>query len=96
MSVEFHRKSPGKFDSRTLNRETLSRWTGRTVHASLRASRRACDNAGPRINQNFRDYAFTAVELESKVYKLQIKRTKCRQGMMKHVCQLYVYIYIYI
>ena len=30
MSVEFHRGSPGKFDPRTLNRETLSRWTGCT------------------------------------------------------------------
>ena len=30
MSVEFYRESPGKFDSRTLSRETLSRWTGRT------------------------------------------------------------------
>ena len=29
MSVEFDRESPGKFDSRTLSRETLSRWTGR-------------------------------------------------------------------
>ena len=29
MSVEFYRESPGKFDSRTLNRTTLSRWTGR-------------------------------------------------------------------
>ena len=29
MSVEFYRGSPGKFDSRTLSRETLSRWTGR-------------------------------------------------------------------
>ena len=29
MSVEFYRGSPGKFDSRTLNRKTLSRWTGR-------------------------------------------------------------------
>ena len=29
MSVEFDRGSPGKFDSRTLNRNTLSRWTGR-------------------------------------------------------------------
>ena len=31
MSVEFDRESPGKFDSRTLSRETLSRWTGRMV-----------------------------------------------------------------
>ena len=29
MSVEFYRESPGKFDSRTLSRETLSRWIGR-------------------------------------------------------------------
>ena len=29
MSVEIHRESPGKFNSRTLNRKTLSRWTGR-------------------------------------------------------------------
>ena len=29
MSVEFDRESPGSFDSRTLNRKTLSRWTGR-------------------------------------------------------------------
>ena len=31
MSVEFDRGSPGKFDSRTLNRKTLSRWTGRST-----------------------------------------------------------------
>ena len=31
MSVELFRASPGKFDSRTLSRETLSRWTGRTI-----------------------------------------------------------------
>ena len=29
MSVEVYRESPGKFDSRTLREETLSRWTGR-------------------------------------------------------------------
>ena len=29
MSVNFDRGSPGKFDSRTLNRKTLNRWTGR-------------------------------------------------------------------
>ena len=31
MSVELYRASPGKFDSRTLNRKTLSRWTGRKL-----------------------------------------------------------------
>ena len=31
MSVEFYRGSPGKFDSRTLNRTTLNSWTGRNM-----------------------------------------------------------------
>ena len=31
MSVEFYRGSPGKFDSRTLSRKALSRWTGRIM-----------------------------------------------------------------
>ena len=31
MSVEIYRGSPGKFDSRTLSRETLDGWTGRIV-----------------------------------------------------------------
>ena len=35
MSVEFYRESPGKFDSRTLNRKTLNRWTGRIILCSL-------------------------------------------------------------
>ena len=30
MSVELYRGSPGKFDSRTLDRKTPNRWTGRT------------------------------------------------------------------
>ena len=34
VSIEFDRESPGKFDLRTLNRETLDRWTGRTCLAS--------------------------------------------------------------
>ena len=36
MSVEFDRGSPRKFDSRTLNREALNRWTGRiNIYRSL-------------------------------------------------------------
>ena len=31
MSLEFDRESPGDFDSRTLKRKTLNRWTGRTA-----------------------------------------------------------------
>ena len=35
MSVEFDRESPGDFNSRTLSREALSRWTGRTTTFSI-------------------------------------------------------------
>ena len=35
MSVEFYGESPGKFDSRTLNRKTLNRWTGRTTPSGM-------------------------------------------------------------
>ena len=37
MPVEFDRESPGKFDSRTLNRTTLSRWTGRVTIITMTA-----------------------------------------------------------
>ena len=43
MSVEFYRGSPGKFDSRTLSRKTLSRWTGRTASFVAYALRRVKD-----------------------------------------------------
>ena len=35
MSVECYRESPGKFDSRTLNRKTIIRWTGRMSRQRL-------------------------------------------------------------
>ena len=35
MSVEFYRESPGKFDSRTLDRKTVDRWTWRSLQAHL-------------------------------------------------------------
>ena len=38
MSVEFDRESPGKFDSRTLNRTNISRWTGRSSSSSSSSS----------------------------------------------------------
>ena len=37
MSVEFYRDSPGKFDSRILNRKTLNRWTGRRSESGKRS-----------------------------------------------------------
>ena len=35
MSVEFDRESPGNSDSRTLNRKTIHRWTGRIMHVFM-------------------------------------------------------------
>ena len=50
MSVEFYRGSPGKFDSRTLNGKTLTRWTGRIsvsisihIHTSVSIDTTAVD-----------------------------------------------------
>ena len=38
MSIEFDRESPERFDSRTLNRKTLSRWTGRNYYYLILSS----------------------------------------------------------
>ena len=35
ISIESDTESPGKFDPRTLHRETLDRWTWRTLHYGL-------------------------------------------------------------
>ena len=43
MSVEFYIESPGEFDSRTLSRETLSRWTGRSCKRPRPAARTAAE-----------------------------------------------------
>ena len=44
MSVEFYRESPGKFDSRTLNRKTLDRWTGRRQTYKTKQKRNETNN----------------------------------------------------
>ena len=52
MSVECYRESPGKFDSRTLNRKTHNRWTGRTTYCDDVPRRRP---AAARISIFFND-----------------------------------------
>ena len=47
MSVEFDRGSPGKFDSRTLYRETVDRWTGRNNVISTVSS---CQGSRPTVD----------------------------------------------
>ena len=42
MSIGFYRESPGKFDSGTLSRKSLSRWTGRICSAARDARWRCC------------------------------------------------------
>ena len=46
MSVELYRESAGKFDSRTLSRKTLSRWTGHMMPFDLAASASSRDRTG--------------------------------------------------
>ena len=83
MSVEFYRGSPGKFDSRTLNRKTLSRWTGRNgVNANVMLFDRG---------------AFWVLPLE--MLRFEIMKTDrsvdpiCPQPKGTHI---YIYIYVYI
>ena len=46
MSVELYKESPGKFDSRTLNRKILNRWTGRMARRDSLAPKRGTGKGG--------------------------------------------------
>ena len=81
MSVEFCRESPGKFDSRTLSRETLSRWTGRNCVLTqlsctdLLSTLFVCGNPGSR----------------------GVPGWYLKAGYFKHmIYDVYIYIYIYV
>ena len=52
MSVWFYRESPGKFDSRTLSRETISRWTGGTNTATTTNDNNDNNNNNNNNNDN--------------------------------------------
>ena len=88
MSVEFYRGSPGKFDSRTLGRKALSRWTGR-ITLALQAPRpedEAVPQGGPSSGG------------APRIIQIMIRR---RIIMIISVCitiiisDIYIYIYIY-
>ena len=69
MSVEFYRESPGKFDSRTLDRKTLNRWTGRTIKATTTATKRLRRCSSRLFEQLFE--LFSVVSLfSSKLFEL--------------------------
>ena len=60
MSVEFDRGSPGKFDTRTLSRETLSSWTGRRSYVCMQRvvkqlSQLTCDETRERERERGRE-----------------------------------------
>ena len=46
MSMNFDRRSLGKFDSRTLNRKTLNRWTGRSTEIGRTTARGSAVSRG--------------------------------------------------
>ena len=50
MSVDLYRESPGKFDSRTLSRKTLSRWTGRNDSGNSHTNATSNDNNNDNIH----------------------------------------------
>ena len=88
MSVEFYRESPGMFDSRTLSRETLSRWTGRV---SKRLSRRCMPNARSKDSRMCHVIVLASCCLS--VFRIV---NVMLQDMMVIVRVIYIYIYIYI
>ena len=104
MSVEFYRESPGKFDSRTLNRKTLNRWTGRNVsRMSYNARRRA---AGFMPISAILRKAFTTKSCAEKCIKswlanFPIRRCEKRGArevaldICIYIYIIYIYIYIY-
>ena len=55
MSVELYRESPGKFDSRTLNRKTLTRWTGRIHDTDTNTSSDSSDGNAAAANDDDTD-----------------------------------------
>ena len=85
MSVEFDRGSPGKFDSRTLNRKTLNRWTGR----------KSCKEDGgdgftsPRSGVSFAAPACTAAVGQDMCVYIYIY-------IYIYIIYIYTYIYTYI
>ena len=81
MSVESKRGSPGKFDSRTLNRKMLSRWTGRNLECQGVDSVRFLITAYIYIYIYIHTYMYVYMYIY--IYR---ERERC----------IYIYIYIYI
>ena len=87
MSVEFDRGSPGKFDSRTLSRETLSRWTGHMGGCARPSfSLRRCGIAEPAV------YSARSLRYVYIYIYIYIRLCIC---MCMCMC-MYIYIYIHI
>ena len=87
MPVECYRESPGKFDSRTLNRKTRNRWTGRNLGpVACRDSAVAslARESGIGLDANRRMVAVIHMYTYIYIY------------MCLYVLYVYIYIYIYI
>ena len=96
MSVEFYRESPGKFDSRTLNRTTLNRWTGRN-HPSRKSQPRGEAVRVPRADAS-RGGAmiiYYVVLLLIIIIIISSSSSSTYTYVYMYVC-VYIYIYIYI
>ena len=96
MSVELYRESPGKFDSRTLNRKTLNRWIGRIILLLLQWGLHLADLVRDGVadlcmydnknnNNNNNNNIVTCV------YNMCVYNN----NNYTHIC-IYIYIYIYI
>ena len=91
MSVEFDRESPGKFDSRTLSRKTLSRWTGRMF---IRQSFEKSEEVSARVRDRVGALARSHGEETNKT-NIYIYIYICIYGLCVLYAYMYIYIYIY-
>ena len=108
ISVEFYRSSPGKFDSRTPSRKTLSRWTGRSLTGSpyFRSETWSCR---PACRSAARDetatryiyiyiYIYVCVYMYMYIYIYILYYTILYYNMIVYIYiyyNIYIYIYIY-
>ena len=89
MCVYLYRESPGKFDSRTLNRKSLSRWTGRIRVKSTARRGAVCGGLtqGALCN-NSSTTRFYYICIYIYIYMFIYTYT--------YLIHIYIYIYIYI
>ena len=75
MSVEFYRGSPGQLDSRTLNRKTLSRWTGRSSNNNTTNNMMSSTNNNTTNNDTTNNGVHSAAHTSTYRERVEVRRS---------------------